>query len=130
VRIADEPCPGEKGAINDAGVVEAVGEDHISLPDDGGNYAGVGRVAGVEDKGRLGPFESRDARFQLLVQFRVAGNQAGGAAPRAEALHGPERRFLQHRVVRQTEIVVGTEEQLLAAVQHYPARLPPLQKPQ
>ena len=70
---------GEAGAVDDAGVVEFVGEDEVFFAEDAGDGAGVGGEAGLEDDAGLDAFEGGDLFFELHVDAHGAGDGADGS---------------------------------------------------
>ena len=96
----------QPAAVDDAGVVQLVGDDHVVLRQDGGNGAGVGREAALEDDHGLDLLELGKPPLQLHVDLHRAGDRPHGAGADAESLERLERRVAQPRMCRQTQIVV------------------------
>jgi hypothetical protein len=105
----------EPAAVDDAGVVEPVGEDAVALADQRAGDRDVGRRAGIEEQRRFGAVEARERRAQRLVDRR-GGERRVERRARAVALE----RLLGARdhlgVVGQAEVVVGAEDDPLAPV--------------
>lgn len=80
VRVAkDQPGGlGEAEAVDDAGVVQLVGEDHVPLLEEGPQHPLVGGEARLEDEGAFRPLEAG----QGLLQLHVVGEGAGDGAHR------------------------------------------------
>jgi len=70
---------GQAGAVNDAGVVELVGEDEVLFAQDGADGAGVGGKAALEDHAGLDILEAGD----LLLEFHMNAHSSGNGAHRA-----------------------------------------------
>ena len=70
---------GEARAVDDAGVVELVGEDEVFFAEDGGDGAGVGGESGLEDDAGLDVLEGGDLFFELHVDAHGSGDGADGA---------------------------------------------------
>src|ERR1019366_1259628 len=82
-------------AIDDAGVVELVGDDVVVGSEDGGDGAGVGGKPGLEHHASLDILEGGDALFELHVDAHGAGDGADGAGANAEILHRLDGGFPQ-----------------------------------
>src|SRR3712207_8755380 len=55
---------GQPAAVDDARVVELVGEDHVALAREGGDHARVREVAGAEQQRGLGRSEEHTSELQ------------------------------------------------------------------
>ena len=109
--------PREARAVDDAGVVQLVGEDEVVLAQDGAHGAGVGREAALEDHAGLDIFEARDLLLELHVDAHGAGDGAHRARAHAQLARGLQRRLDELGVVGQAEIIVaGQVDDLLAVV--------------
>ncbi len=64
--------PGEATAVDDAGVVELVGEDRLARPGEGRDRAGIRQVAGAEEQRRLVSLEAGQPLLQPAVGAHVA----------------------------------------------------------
>ncbi len=73
---AAEHGAGHKTTVDDAGVVEFVGEYPVAAPHEGGDDAQVGGVAGCIGDGGFGMFEIGDGFFEFDVQIEGAGEGA------------------------------------------------------
>ena len=107
---------GEAGTVDDAGVVELVGEDEVLFAEDGGDRAGVGGESGLKDDAGLDIFEGRDLFFELHVDLHGARDGADGSGADTVALVAwmAASRSLGWAAA---EIVVGGEvDDLLAVV--------------
>src|SRR5207237_699347 len=67
----------------------------------------VRRESGLEHESRLGPFESRQARLELLMDVHRADDGAYRGRADAVALDGPDRGCLDLWMIGQGEVVVG-----------------------
>ncbi len=109
---------GEAAAVDDAGVVELVGEDDLTAARQRGDRAGVGQVAGAEEQRGLRALELGQPSLQLRVDRHRAGDQARRARAGSQRQGGIGGRAPQPRVVGQSEVVVGAEQQHRPAVEH------------
>src|SRR4029077_10364908 len=84
---------GEAHAVNDAGVIGGVRENHVSRPDEGAQHTDVRRIARTKIESRLRSHELRDFGFELLPDLRVAGKKvrAGGSDGKAPGKRGSNR---------------------------------------
>ena len=78
VGIDGDSRPGEAAAVDDAGMVEGVGDDDVVGSGQGGEDADVGLVARREDECGLAAEELGQRLFELAVRREVAGDQARG----------------------------------------------------
>ena len=108
--------PRKPRAVNDAGVVQLVGEDEVLFAENRAHRAGVGRKAALEDHAGLNIFEARNLLFELHVDAHGSGDGAHRARAHAEGPRGRDGRFNQLGVVGQAEIVVAGQVDHLAAV--------------
>src|SRR5207244_3316928 len=65
---------GEANAVDDAGVVQGIADDHSAVGRKDRNDARVAGEAGLEGQDRLDVLESSEARLQLLVQAHGPGD--------------------------------------------------------
>jgi hypothetical protein len=100
---------GEAGAVDDAGVVELVGEDEVFFAEDAGDSACVGGKAGLEDDAGFHSFEGGDLFFELHVDVHGAGDGADGAGAYAVFFCGGDGGFFEPGVVAEAEVVVRGE---------------------
>ena len=106
----------EPRAVDDARVVQLVGDDEVVFGEDGGDGAGVGGEAALKDDGGFGFLELREPPLELHVNRHGAGDRAHRAGADAELLERGERFLLEPRMRRQPEVVVRREVDDLAAV--------------
>ena len=107
---------GEAGAVDDGGVVELVRQDEVAFAEDGGDGAGVGGEAGLEDDAGFDVLEAGDLFFELHVDAHGAGDGADGSGADAELLGGGDGGFAEFGMVAEAEIVVAGEVDDLFAV--------------
>ena len=107
---------GETGAIDDGGVVQFVRQDEVAFAEDGGDSAGIGGEAGLEDDAGLDVFEAGDLFFELHVDAHGAGDGADGAGADAEFFGRGDGGFAELGVIAEAEIVVAGEVDDLFAV--------------
>ena len=99
----------QAAAVDDAGVIELVGDDDVILGQDCRHRAGVRREAALKDDDGLDLLEFRQLPFELHVHRHRAGDGAHRAGADAELLDRFERLLPQPRVRREPEIVVRRE---------------------
>ena len=109
-------------AVDDARVVQLVGNDEVFFGEDGGDGAGVRGEAALKHDRRFGFLELREPPLELHVNRHRAGDRAHRAGADAELLDRRERLLLEPRVRRQPEVVVRREIDDLAAVDRRCAR--------
>ena len=66
--------PRETTTVDDTGVIQRIAQNHITLPHQNGNDAGVCLEAGIEYQRRFRSFQLRDSALQFFVQGHVPGN--------------------------------------------------------
>ena len=108
--------PRQARAVDDAGVVQLVGEDEVLFAEDGADRAGVGREAALEDHAGLDILEARNLFLELHVDAHGSGDGAHRARAHAEGARGGDGRLNQLGVVGQAEIVVAGQVDDLAPV--------------
>ena len=96
-------------AVDDAGVIQLVGNDHVLFGEDGGHGAGIGREAALEHHHGFDVLEFREPLFELHVHGHGSRDGANRAGADAVVLDGVERGLHQLRMRRETEIVVRRE---------------------
>ena len=101
----------EAHAVDDAGVVEGVGDDGVLLGEQWLEDTAVGVEAGGVENGVLGVEEAADGGLQLLVDVLGAADEAHAGHAVAAAVHHPLGALDEARVVAETQVVVGTEIQ-------------------
>ena len=108
--------PRQPRAIDDAGVVQLVGENEIFLAEDRAHGARIGREPTLEDDARLDIFEASN----LLLKFHMDAHRSGNGAHRtranAEFLRGFQRCFNQLGMIREAEVIVAGQVDDLAPV--------------
>ena len=118
---ADELGAGELGAVDHAGVDEAVGEDEVVAVDEVGDGAEACEVAGaVEEGGGVG-FVLGEAVFELFVEGEGAADEAGGGGSGAVLFEGGAGAVDEVGVVGEVEVVVAGEVEDAFAVGLYDA---------
>ena len=100
---------GETGSVDDAGVIELVGEDEVFFAEDAGDGSGVGGEAGLEDDAGLDSFEGGDLFFELHVDVHGAGDGADGSGACAVLACGGDGGFFEAGIVAEAQVVVGGE---------------------
>ena len=94
VRVDLDRGTRESASVDDAGVVELVGEDEVAPSDQRRDDPDVRLEAGVEQQRGLGPVEAGQLDLERLVLGVVAGDEARGgrAQPRLGQALRPRRR--------------------------------------
>ena len=116
----------EPGAVPRAGVGEPVRQDQVVLAHECRDHAQIRQVAAAEDQGALGPLQLGELLFQLGIQRMAAGHQSRCARAGAVAFERLARRRDHARMVRQPEVVVATERDILLAATANPRAAEPL----
>lgn len=111
-----EACAAEAGGIDEAGMGEAVEDDHIVGAEEGGEGSEGGGVAGGEGEGGGGLFEVGEGGFQMVVRGEGAGDQAGGGGTGAELEDGLLGGEEEAGVMGEAEVIIGCEIEEVAAV--------------
>ena len=97
----------QPAAVDDARVIQLVGDDDVLFRQDRGDRAGVGGEAALEDDDLLDLLELGEPALELHVDFHGAGDRAHRAGADAERRRSPSSAALaQPRMRRQAEIVV------------------------
>ena len=120
VLVDDDLGAAQARAVDDAGVVEAVGEDDILAPDQWGEGGLVGDEAALDVERILDIFEFCDGPFEFLVDGERSGDGAHRRRPGTEAVDGGFGGVFQAVVVGQAEIVVGAEVEHFFVVYGHP----------
>ena len=102
-----DPCAAETAAVDDARVVQLVGNNDVFFRQHRGDGAGVGREPALKDDDGFDVLEGGEPALEFHVHLHRAGDRADGAGPDAVLADGVERGLLQLRVRRQAEVVVG-----------------------
>ena len=121
--ISDDLRTREPAAVDNGGMVQAVREDHILFPDQGGDRPQVGRETRLEGDHILCALEFGKPLLELDMQVHGAGDRAHRS--RTDAVF--PRRFLCRldnlRVVGQPEIVIRAEVEHILAIHRQPGAL-------
>ena len=96
----------ETAAVDDAGVVQFVGDDVIFRAENRRYGSCVGRESGLKNDACLDIFERGDAPLQLDMQAHGAGDGPHGAGSRAVAPGRVDGRLHQLRVIGEPEIII------------------------
>ena len=113
----------QASAIDDAGVIQFVGDDEVFFAQDRRNRARVGGEARLEDHAGFDILEARDLFFQLHVDLHGAGDGAHRARADAVLLGGIQRSFAQLGMRGQPQIIVGGKVDDLLTVEGADRRL-------
>ena len=107
----------EAAAIDDAGVIQLVGDDVIFRSENGRNGSGIGGESGLKHYAGFDVLERGDAFLELHVQRHGAGNGADRARARAVLPDGLDGGFAEFGVRGKAEVVVGSEVDDLFAIE-------------
>ncbi len=107
---------GEARAVDNAGVVELVGEDEIFFAEDGAYCASVGGKTALEDDAGFDVFETGDLFLQIHVDAHGSGDGAHRSRAHAKGARGGHCGLNQPGVVGQAQVVVAGQVDDLAAV--------------
>ncbi len=112
VGVDGDPGAREAAAVDEAGVVEGVGDDEVVGSGEGGRGRRGWSGSRSGRRGRPGGRGSAaSAASSCAVRGQVAGDQAGGGGAEAVAGGGRRGRGGQGRVGGQAEVVVRTERE-------------------
>ena len=118
VPVHDHPGSRQPAPVDDAGVVQLVGEDRVLPPGEGCDGAEVGQVSGREQDCLLASLVARQVSLEGAVQLAGAGDEPG--SPRS--CSPPQRRLpgrpAEARVACEAEVVVRAELQDPSAPDH------------
>ena len=99
----------EPHAVDDRGVVEAVGNDRVLFAEQRLEHAAIGVETGREhDRVRLAQVLG-DRLFELTMQRLRAADEAHRGHAEAELVHGAARRRDDVGVIGEAEVIVGAE---------------------
>ena len=97
-----------------------VEDDVVVAVEEAADRADVRHVAGGEDERRLPPVERGELVLELAVQVEGAVQQPGAGDTGAVLAGGPLRRLDDVGVVREAQVVVRPEVDVLVALDHEP----------
>lgn len=120
VLVDDDLRAAQPRAVDDAGVVEPVGEDDVLLADERADGRLVGDEAALQVERILHVLELGQPVFQLDVERLGARDAAHRGRADAPLLDGLDSRVLEPRVIGEAEIVVRAEVEHAVAVHHHP----------
>ncbi len=107
----------ESAAVDDAGVIQLVGDDVIFGRQNRRHGSGVRGESGLKHDAGLDVLERRDAPLQFHVQAHGAGDGPNRAGACAVASRGVDLGFDQLGMIRETQIVVRGEIDYFFAVE-------------
>ncbi len=107
----------QPAAVDDARVIELVGDDDVVLRKDRRDRAGIGRKAALEDDHRFGLLERCEPSSSSTCRLIVPAIVRTEPDADAEASDGLERALAQPRMRRQAQVVVRGEVDDLAVVE-------------
>ena len=97
----------QPAAVDDAGMVELVRDDQVSLAQNRRHRAGVGGKARLKDHAGLHLLEPGNLFFELHVHPHGPGDGSDRARPHAELPQGSSRGFDETGMGVQSQVVVG-----------------------
>ena len=100
---------GEARAVNDAGMVELVGQNEIFFAEDAGDSAGIGGEAGLKDDAGFDTLEARDLFLEFHMDMHGACNGSDGSGAYTIFFCGGNGSFLELGMVAEAEVIVGRE---------------------
>ncbi len=128
MQITREARAAEQPGIEQGGVIEAIFQHRIALPDQRGHRRQIGHVAGGEQQRTRPAGELGKRLLQLVMRRAVTDHQMRGTAA-----HAPGRGALLQRrnhlgMVGQAQVVVGAERQQAFTVDRHLRPLRTLQQ--
>ena len=102
--------------VEQAGVIQFVGDDQVVRAGEGGKDGEVGHETGGEEEGSFGAFEAGEGGFEVVVEGHRAGDEAGCGGTGAEAGGGVAGGVDDFGVGGEAEVVVGAELEVVGAV--------------
>ena len=109
IRVAQSTRFAQPDAIDDAGVVERVGDDGILFAEHGFEQATVGIPTGGIQDGVLGSEEARQRGLELLVHGLRAADEAHRGHAITEPVEGAVRSLADRRVIRESQVIVSAQ---------------------
>ena len=109
VLVDGAPSLAEPDPIDNARMVELVGEDHVFLREEGFEYAAVGIEAGRVENRVFGLQEFRQPALQQLVTVLGAADETYAAAPAPLLVEALPCSLDNGGVARESKVVVGAE---------------------
>ena len=107
--VDGDPGAREPAPVDDARVVQLVGEDGVLPAGQRRDRTGVGQVAGGEDDGVLASLQPGQRGLEAPVQVAGARHEPGGAAARPPPSGGGRSRPAKARIGGEAQVVVGAE---------------------
>ncbi len=123
MRVAHNLRARQAAAVNDAGVIQFVGEDHIFFANQRRHRRQVRHEARLKRNAGLRAFELGKTLFQFNVQAHRPGNGAHGGGTQTIFFNRALRRRQNFWMIRQTQIIVGAEVQNFFAIHNQPRAL-------
>jgi len=118
---------GEPGAVDDRGVVELVGDQHVAASDESRDHPDVRHVAGVEGQRGLASEERCELGLEGLVAREVARDEPRATRRAAPVAGRPFGGLDDLGVTCQVEIVAAREEQHVATIDTHARGLKPVE---
>ena len=118
VQVAEPLGFAQADAVNDAGVVQLIGNDRVLRPEQRLEQAAVGVEAGGVKDGVFGAEELADLGLELLVDALGAADEADAGHAVAPLVNGRLRRRRDRRMLRQPQVIVGAQVEHRLAVGH------------
>ena len=99
----------QPGPVDEAGVIQRIGEHRVALPRQCGHDADVGGIAGVEVQSARKTDEGSEFAFERVVGRAVATDERRGARADAEPRGGVARGLHERGMPGEPEVVVAAE---------------------
>ena len=123
VLVDDDLGAAQAAAVDDAGVIQTIGEDDVFFADQRRDGGLIGAEPRLDVQRILDAFELRHAPLELHVQIERARDRSDGRRADAVFANSLLRRFLQARMIGNAQIVVRAEVQHALAIDDDPRAL-------
>ena len=125
VLVAEALRLAEADAVDDAGVVQLVGDDRVLRAEQRFEQPAVGVEARAVEDRVVGAEELAELRFELLVDCLRAADEPHATRARSPIVRAPRARRRDHfRMLREAEVVVRAEIEHVAAAGDADVRAP------
>ena len=109
IGVSQPPRLAEPDAVDDAGVIERVGNDRVLFAEHGFEQPAIGVPArGIQD-GVFGAEEARQRRLELLVHRLRTADEAHRGHAVTETVDCPVRGFANRRMAGKSQVIVSAQ---------------------